>query len=122
MSCVTTPVSVRLRSTRGRSSTNTHRRLTLIKAAEYREWGVCRVSMVGTVVYPGHPTAGSEDMGPRIAQKGSSYLWYPGRGRDRCFLQRTAAESHTPYIQAQLIFAAKDVPKKHDIPFAINSE
>jgi hypothetical protein len=47
------------------------------------------------------------------------YLGSPEGTRDSNSVVRIVGQSYIPYMQAHLTFAAKDVAKKHDIPFAI---
>jgi hypothetical protein len=61
-------------------------------------------------------------MGPGIAQNHSSYFRYPSRDLGTRTLPWTVGGRGTPSSQAYLTYPAKDVPKKHDIPLAINSE
>ena len=61
----------------------------------------------------------SEYMGPRSALNLLLHFGYPRHTRDLTTAAGSVGQSYSPYMQAQLIFAAKDVPKKHNIPFAI---
>jgi hypothetical protein len=51
--------------------------------------------------------------------KGTSYFRYPSRDLRTRRLPWTVGDRATLSSQAWLIYLAKDVPKKHDIPFAI---
>jgi hypothetical protein len=76
-------------------------------------WEVTQVHTLATASYL------SLYMGLRSAPKGVRYLGYPTGRFDIHKLRWTVGDPRTSWSQAYLTYRAKDVPKKHNIPFAI---